>query len=190
VTAVTISREQHGYAAARLAAAGLEAVILDRDYRDTEGRYDRVVSIEMVEAVGEANWPRYFAILRQRMKPEARAIIQAITIAEPHFERYRAGADFIQRYIFPGGMLPTAAAMKRCADTAGLAFEPVLHFGQSYARTLRLWRERFEAACPQVAALGHDARFQRMWRYYLAYCEAAFAENAVDVGLYRLRPVR
>jgi cyclopropane-fatty-acyl-phospholipid synthase len=189
VTGITISREQLAYARERLEAAGREVWLLDRDYRDTEGHYDRVVSIEMIEAVGERHWPDYFAILRQRMKPRARALIQAITIAEPYYWRYRAGADFIQRYIFPGGMLPTVHAMKQHAHSAGLSFEPLTNFGGSYARTLRLWRDRFEAAWPQIAVLGFDEKFRRMWRYYLAYCEAGFREGAIDVGLYRLQPV-
>jgi cyclopropane-fatty-acyl-phospholipid synthase len=189
VTGITISREQLAYAQERLGMAGLAARLLDRDYRDTGGHYDRVVSIEMIEAVGERHWPDYFAILRQRMKPKAQAVIQAITIAEPYYRRYRVGADFIQRYIFPGGMLPTVPAMKQRAHDAGLSFEPLIDFGDSYARTLRLWRDRFEAAWPQIAVLGFDEKFRRMWRYYLAYCEAGFREGAIDVGLYRLQPV-
>jgi cyclopropane-fatty-acyl-phospholipid synthase len=188
VTAVTISTEQWRHAAARLAGQGLAAVILDRDYRDTTGKYDRLVSIEMIEAVGEAHWRDYFATVRRRLKADGVAILQAITIAEAHYRRYRAGADFIQRYIFPGGMLPTVSAMREHAGMAGLAFEPILGFGDSYTRTLRLWRERFEAAWPEIAALGFDERFRRMWRYYLAYCEAGFAEGAIALGLYRLRP--
>jgi cyclopropane-fatty-acyl-phospholipid synthase len=188
VTAITISPEQCRHATARLAGQGLQAVALDRDYRDTAGKYDRLVSIEMIEAVGEEHWRDYFAVVRQRLKPDGVAILQAITISEAHYRRYRAGADFIQRHIFPGGMLPTGSAMREHATAAGLTFEPILGFGDSYARTLRIWRERFEAAWPDIAKLGFDARFRRMWRYYLAYCEAGFAEGAIDVGLYRLRP--
>lgn len=163
VTGITISREQLAYARGRLASAGLEARLLDRDYRDTEGRYDRIVSIEMIEAVGEKNWPDYFAILRRRLAPGGLAVLQAITIAEPYYRRYRAGADFIQRYIFPGGMLPLARLMRRDACGAGLSIEPLINFGDSYARTVRLWRDRFEAAWPQIAGLGFDERFRRMW---------------------------
>jgi cyclopropane-fatty-acyl-phospholipid synthase len=189
VTGITISREQLTYARRRLTKAGLTASLLDQDYRDTTGHYDRIVSIEMIEAVGEAHWGDYFDIIRQRLKPGGIAVLQAITIAAPYFWRYRAGSDFIQRRIFPGGMLPTMRAMEQRATAARLSFERVSTFGDSYTRTLQLWRDRFEAAWPRIIELGFDERFRRMWRYYLAYSEAGFAEKVIDVGLYRLRPV-
>ena len=141
----------------------------------------------MIEAVGEARWPHYFETLRARLKPGGVAVIQAITIAPENFAGYRRRVDFIQRYVFPGGMLPTDAIMREQAHSQGLTFERHESFGQCYARTLKDWRDRFEAKWPEIAGLGFDNRFRRLWRYYLAYCEAAFAEKAINVGVYRLR---
>ena len=189
VTGITLSQEQLVHC--RDEAERLE--IPDRwdfrleDYRDTEGTYDNIVSIEMIEAVGEEYWPEYFATLHDRLAPGASAVIQAITIAEEHFEAYRNATDFIQRYIFPGGMLPTADAIRRHANEAGLVVDHEENFGASYARTLREWRNRFEAAWLQIEKLGFDNRFRRLWRYYLTYCEAGFENDDIDVGLYRLR---
>ncbi len=141
----------------------------------------------MIEAVGEENWPLYFATIAERLKPGGVGVIQAITIREDAFERYRRNPDFIQRYIFPGGMLPTIPLMQQRAESAGLSFEIVERFGLSYAATLREWRCRFDAAWPRIAALGFDERFRRMWLYYLTYCEVGFEHGLIDVGLYRMR---
>ena len=183
VTAITISPAQHDFAARRLQAEGLaERVDLRlQDYRDLEGGFDRIVSIEMLEAVGEKYWPRYFAMLRDRLVPGGRAALQVITIADDLFEAYRKDVDFIQRYIFPGGLLPSPGRLMDQARRAGLAWRGCERFGQHYARTLAIWRRSFEAAWPQVDALGFDERFQRMWRYYLAYCEAGFETGRIDV---------
>jgi cyclopropane-fatty-acyl-phospholipid synthase len=188
-TGITISKEQLAWTQTRLQAGRLDSLASARfqDYRDTSGTWDRVASIEMVEAVGEAYWQGYFDVIASRLKPGGVAVIQAITIAEQHFEEYRRTPDFIQRYIFPGGMLPTSSAMARCAMASGLSFEPVLLFGSCYARTLREWRARFNGAWPQIRELGFDERFRRMWDYYLAYCAAGFDRRAIDVGLYRFR---
>jgi cyclopropane-fatty-acyl-phospholipid synthase len=182
VTGLTISREQLDYARRRL---GDRAEIRFQDYRDTAERFDAIASIEMIEAVGEANWPTYFRVLHDRLKPGGNAAVQAITISERLFPGYRAKADFIQRYIFPGGMLPTKSILASQAAAAGLNFETVATFGQDYARTLALWRERFEASWAAVSRLGFDDHFRRRWRYYLCYCEAGFTEGAIDVGVYR-----
>ena len=182
VTGLTISREQLDYARRRL---GDRAEIRFQDYRDTVERFDAIASIEMIEAVGEANWPTYFRVLHDRLKPGGNAAVQAITISERLFPGYRAKADFIQRYIFPGGMLPTKSILASQAAAAGLNFETVATFGQDYARTLALWRERFEASWAAVSRLGFDDHFRRRWRYYLCYCEAGFTEGAIDVGVYR-----
>ena len=184
VTGLTISREQLDYARQRL---GAKAEIRFQDYRDTTERFDAIASIEMIEAVGEANWPTYFGVLRDRLKPGGAAAVQAITIDERHYPDYRARADFIQRYIFPGGMLPTREILAQQAKRAGLQFETVKLFGRDYARTLAMWRERFEAAWTSVSALGFDEAFRRRWNYYLCYCEAGFSEGAIDVGVYRFR---
>ena len=185
VTGITISQEQHDYAAARL--AGTSAEIRLQDYRDTPGQFDGIASIEMIEAVGESHWPTYFQVLHDRLKPGASAAIQAITIDEPFYAEYRRSADFIQRYIFPGGMLPTREILEQQAARVGLSYKPVLLFAHDYARTLAMWRDRFEAAWPKIAALGFDERFRQRWRYYLSYCEAGFAERTIDVGIYRFQ---
>jgi cyclopropane-fatty-acyl-phospholipid synthase len=187
VTGVTVSREQFDWAKTRLADAGLgdRTDIVFQDYRDISGTFDGIVSIEMIEAVGEDHWPQYFNALARHLKPGAAAVLQAITIREQDFDLYRARPDFIQRYIFPGGMLPTPSLMREHAAAAGLTFEPVERFGLSYARTLAMWRDRFEAAWPKIAELGFDEQFRRMWNYYLTYCEVGFEKGVVDVGLYR-----
>ncbi|MBX9925557.1 MAG: cyclopropane-fatty-acyl-phospholipid synthase family protein [Hyphomicrobiaceae bacterium] len=189
VDAITISAEQLAFTQARLARAGLTETARARfcDYRHLHGRYDRIVSIEMIEAVGEENWPVYFKTLSDRLAPGGSAILQAITIDEAHFDAYRRDPDFIQRYIFPGGMLPTVKAMATEAARAGLQFETVERFGVGYARTLAHWRDAFDAAWPNIEGLGFDDRFRRMWRYYLTYCEVGFEAADIDVGLYRLR---
>ena len=191
VKGITISNEQLAYAQKRLQQAGLgeRADIAFTDYRDVTGHFDHIVSIEMIEAVGEDHWPTYFATLRERLKTGGSAVVQAITIREQDFELYRKRPDFIQRYIFPGGMLPTPSILKQQAEAAGLKFETVHVFGQSYAETLRVWRERFFQAWPQIATLGFDDRFKRMGEYYLTYCEVAFERGYTDVGIYRFRRV-
>ncbi len=187
VAGVTLSQEQLAHATKRLAGC---AEFRLQDYRDIEGTFDRIASIEMIEAVGEENWPAYFSMIHDRLKPGGKAVLQAITIDEHIFPKYRRSADFIQRYIFPGGLLPTSTAIRKQAEMAGLRYEKLESFGMSYAKTLRLWRERFEAAWPEIAGQGFNERFRRMWTYYLAYCEAGFSERAIDVGLYRLeKPV-
>ncbi len=189
VKAITISAEQLAGARERIAAANLadrvEACF--EDYRDTTGAFDRIVSIEMIEAVGEENWPLFFSTVGERLRPGGVAVIQAITIREDAFAEYRRNPDFIQRYIFPGGMLPTVQLMRQRAVESNLAFEEVERFGSSYATTLAEWRNRFEAAWPEIAKLGFDERFRRMWLYYLIYCEIGFERGLIDVGLFRLR---
>ena len=192
VTAITISREQLAEASARIAAQGLgdRARVIFQDYRDTEGAFDRLASIEMIEAVGEENWPVYFRTIADRLKPGGVAVIQAITIREDLFEDYRSRPDFIQRYIFPGGMLPTVSAMSEAAGREQLTFETFETFGVSYAATLADWRHRFEMVWPQIEALGFDERFRRMWLYYLVYCEVGFRCGRIDVGIYRMTKPR
>ncbi len=189
VTGLTLSAEQLAHARRRADEEGLAAQLDLRlqDYRDVEGRYDRIVSIEMVEAVGERYWPVYFDTLRERLAPGGVAVVQAITIADAQFERYRRSPDFIQRFIFPGGMLPSVAALEAQAARAGLVIERAESFGASYAATLAEWRRRFLAAWPAIEPLGFDAAFRRLWEYYLCYCEAGFRAGRVDVGLFTLR---
>ncbi len=186
VTGLTLSTEQLDYARDRLARAGLSADLQLRDYREEAGRYDGIASIEMFEAVGEAYWPSYFATLRRCLKPGARVCLQSIVIADDLYPRYRAGSDFIQQYIFPGGMLPSPSVFRAQANVAGLAVINEFRFGLDYARTLATWRARFLARLDDVRALGFDERFVRLWDFYLAYCEAAFARENTDVIQYTL----
>ncbi|HXQ50773.1 MAG TPA: cyclopropane-fatty-acyl-phospholipid synthase family protein [Stellaceae bacterium] len=188
VTGLTLSHEQRDYAIERLARAGHSARVEIRlqDYRDAQGRYDRIASIEMIEAVGAQHWGTYFARLRELLKPGGSAVLQAITIADQRFDSYRRCPDFIQRYIFPGGMLPSPSVLRKETARAGFALIEGPRFSSSYARTLALWQERFQAAWPAISGLGFDRSFKRMWEYYLAYCEAGFRAGTLDVGLYRL----
>jgi cyclopropane-fatty-acyl-phospholipid synthase len=183
VTAITLSKEQHDFARRRVFAEGLaERVSVELcDYRDVKGRFDRIASIEMIEAVGEAYWPVFFAKLAESLAPGGRAALQAITIDEALFPRYRRSADFIQKHVFPGGMLPSAAALRSEGERAGLAWLGAEGFGSHYAETLAAWRRRFHAAWDRIAALGFDERFRRLWTYYLAYCEGGFRAGNIDV---------
>jgi cyclopropane-fatty-acyl-phospholipid synthase len=183
VTGITISREQLEYARARLERAGLaDRVDLQfRDYRDIEGKYDHIVSIEMIEAVGERYWPDYFAALKRHVAPGGSALVQAIVIADSFFEGYRNRPDFIQTYIFPGGMLLSPQRIAEQCRRAGLKIAELYSFGLDYAHTLETWLGRFDGVADQVATLGFDERFRRMWRFYLAYCAAGFPTRRTDV---------
>jgi len=183
VTGLTLSAEQLDHARKRLGAA---AAIELRDYRDERGRYDAVVSIEMIEAVGERWWPAYFAKIAEVLPAGGRALVQAIVIRDELFARYRTGSDFIQKYIFPGGMLPSPARFEFEAAAAGLRVAEAHRFGPDYARTLAEWRRRFLARWGEARALGYDERFRRLWEFYLAYCEAGFATGSTDVVQYLL----
>lgn len=189
VTAITISNEQHAFAAERIQSAGLNEKVEIRlqDYRDVDGRFDRIASIEMFEAVGETYWPVYFGKLGDMVKPGGLIGLQIITIADRYYEAYRRGADFIQRHIFPGGMLPSPSALHQQFEHAGLQKLSETTFGQDYARTLATWNDRFQAAWPELTQLGFDQRFRRLWQYYLAYCEAGFKCGWTDVCQLSLR---
>jgi cyclopropane-fatty-acyl-phospholipid synthase len=184
---LTLSTEQKLWADRLLEKNATRAAIALQDYRDETGRFDGIVSIEMFEAVGERYWDDYFETLRRCLKPGGRALIQTITIDPRLFERYRRSTDFIQQYIFPGGMLPSPQAFIQCAQKHGLVTERQLFFGHDYARTLAEWARRFEIQRSDIEHMGFDARFQRMWRFYLAYCEAGFSEGNIDVGQFTLR---
>jgi len=183
VTGLTISKEQLEFARKRMFEQGLadKVDIQYRDYRDESGTYDRVASIEMFEAVGEEYWPTFFSKVRDVLREGGRAGLQIITIADDHFEGYRRNADFIQRYIFPGGMLPSPTALMKQFEAAGLSYVGESRFGLDYAHTLNEWMQRFESAWDKVRIQGFDERFRRMWRYYLAYCEAGFRAGNIDV---------
>ena len=183
VVGLTISKQQRDFAQKRIQQAGLaeRVEIKLQDYRDERARYDRIASIEMIEAVGEKFWPKYFSQLRDRLLPGGLAGIQAITIQDSMFPQYRREVDFIQRYIFPGGMLPSPQILKTLGERFDL---PVIRehiFGEDYAKTLATWRNNFRAAWPNLKLLGFDERFRRLWEYYLAYCEAGFLSGNIDV---------
>jgi cyclopropane-fatty-acyl-phospholipid synthase len=183
VVGLTISAEQRDFAQARLQAAGLNDRVEIRlqDYRDERDRYDRIASIEMIEAVGEQFWPKYFCQLRDRLLPGGLAGIQAITIQDSLFHSYRREVDFIQCYVFPGGMLPSPQILRSLGERFGLPVIRERIFGQDYAKTLASWRSNFRAAWPHLIPLGFDDRFRRLWEYYLAYCEAGFLSGNIDV---------
>jgi cyclopropane-fatty-acyl-phospholipid synthase len=190
LTGVTLSSEQLAWARARLDAAGAtdRADLRLQDYRDIDdGPYDAVVSIEMFEAVGREYWSSYFETVQRQLVPGGRACIQTITIRDDLFERYLRSTDFIQQYIFPGGLLPSRAAFRAEVAKAGLEVVDEFAFGRDYAETLRRWRADFLARDGQVRQLGFDTRFQRIWEFYLAYCEAAFDTGNTDVVQFTLR---
>jgi cyclopropane-fatty-acyl-phospholipid synthase len=190
VTGLTLSREQASFANARLQQAGLaeRADILLQDYRDCRGKFTKIVSIEMFEAVGQENWALYFDRLRQLLAPGGEALIQVITIDEGRFAHYRNHADFIQSYIFPGGMLPSIPAFESAATKSGLVTKDRFLFGSDYERTLLLWDKAFRANWQRIATLGFDERFFRLWHYYLQYCAVGFRAGRLDVAQFRLAP--
>ncbi len=183
VTGITISKEQLKYARQNLADAGLsdKSDLQLIDYRDLEGKFDKIVSIEMFEAVGQAYWPTYFEAVSGLLKPGGRAAIQSITIDHSAFEAYRTQPDFIQRYIFPGGMLPSMTLLEDPVDKAGLQLVEANGYAVHYARTLAAWRTRFQEAWPDLARGKFDTRFKRMWELYLSYCEGGFRAGMIDV---------
>ena len=183
VTGLTISKEQLEFAQNRISNAGLEDRVELRfqDYRDETGKYDQIASIEMFEAVGEKYWPTYFGKIRHCLKPGGKAGLQIITINEPGYETYRSRPDFIQRYIFPGGMLPSLSALERSTSQQGLSLESEISFPQDYARTLREWQSKFQSRWKDIQQLGFDHRFKRMWEFYLYYCEAGFDTESISV---------
>jgi len=183
VTAITISEEQYAFAKQRMFEAGLteRAKVRLVDYRDVDGRFDRVASIEMFEAVGERYWPSYFGKVAETLKPGGRAGLQIITIRDEYFEEYRSRADFIQKYIFPGGMLPSEERLKKVTEKAGFAWTRIERFGHDYAETLAAWQRQFDAAWPEIRPLGFDERFRKLWKFYLSYCEAGFRTERTNV---------
>jgi len=188
VTGITLSPSQLRWAenAAEKTDKADRIKLKLQDYRDVKGQFDNIVSVEMFEAVGEAYWPSYFGTLKRCLKPGGRAVLQIISIEENRFDTYRRKADFIQKYVFPGGFLPSDSALEKAVGQAGLKLTEKELFGQSYALTLAEWRQRFHARWQTISLLGFDERFRRMWDYYLCYCEAGFAEGTINVGLYTI----
>ncbi len=178
VTGLTLSLSQQGYADARLDG---RAEIRLQDYRRTEGRFDNIVSIEMIEAVGERYWPVYFAKLKALLARQGRAVLQLITVQDDYFDTYRKGSDYIRQHTFPGGMLLSDRVITRQAEAAGLSVRDRFSFGQDYARTLAIWQSRLEAKADRILALGHDEAFLRSWRYYLGICSGSFLTGQTNV---------
>lgn len=188
LTGVTLSHEQLAWARDRLTTAGLAADLRLQDYRDiADEPFDAVVSIEMFEAVGREYWDGYFRTVHDKLKPGGRACIQSITIRDDLFDRYVKSTDFIQQYIFPGGLLPSPQVFEKMAREAGFEVVKRLAFGPDYAETLRRWRSAFDREIDQVRAQGFDERFVRIWTFYLVYCEAAFDSGNTDVMQFTLR---
>jgi cyclopropane-fatty-acyl-phospholipid synthase len=182
LTGLTLSPAQLEWAQKRVPETDLRL----QDYRDLDERFDHVVSIEMFEAVGERWWPTYFRTVAKALKPGGRAVVQSITIRDDLFPSYRKGTDFIQQYIFPGGMLPSREAFRAAAARQGLVVRQEYAFGEDYARTLAEWRQAFEARWPEIQTLGFDETFRRLWRLYLCYCEAGFRAGNIDVVQFEL----
>ncbi|NIL97946.1 MAG: methyltransferase domain-containing protein [Planctomycetales bacterium] len=185
VTTTTISREQYAVVCQRVRQAGLEdqVTVVLSDYRDLQGRYDKLVSVEMIEAVGHEYLPQFFRVCSRHLKPDGMMLLQAITISDDRYDQYRCGVDFIQRYIFPGGCLPSLGRIRAALDSVGdLNIGHSEEFGQHYARTLCHWRRRFLAARQRLVELGFDEPFVRMWEFYFCYCEGGFRENLIDVS--------
>ncbi|MFQ6552129.1 class I SAM-dependent methyltransferase [Aestuariibius insulae] len=183
VTGLTISKEQYDFSRDRIRKAGLEDQVEIRmqDYRDEQGKYDGIASIEMFEAVGEKYWPTYFSKVNDCLKPGGRATLQIITVQDARWEVYRKGVDFVQKYIFPGGMLPSRGALLDQVEAAGLKLAHSVEFGESYSQTLRRWHDTFNERWDQIADMGFDGRFRRMWNFYLCSCAATFHSGNCDV---------
>jgi cyclopropane-fatty-acyl-phospholipid synthase len=184
VTTVTVSREQATWVEERIAERGLGDRVTVRleDFARTTGTYDAVVSIEMIESIPRPRWPEYFGVLGARLAPGGRVGLQAITVGDRHWASSNANPDFIRRYVFPGGQVPSPGVLRADAQGAGLRLTARQGYGSSYARTLAEWRRRFDAAWPTIADLGFDERFKRMWQYYLSYCEGGFRSGRTDVS--------
>ena len=185
VTTTTLSAEQHALATARVHAAGLQdrVTVLMQDYRDLQGQFDKLVSIEMIEAVGAEFLGTYLATLQRLLKPDGLALLQSITIEDHRYEQARRSVDYIKRYVFPGSFIPSLSAILAAKTRASdLQLVAQQDFGHSYALTLRAWRQRFLAQLPAVQAQGFDARFCRLWEFYLAYCEGGFLERSIGVS--------
>ncbi|MEL6294788.1 MAG: cyclopropane-fatty-acyl-phospholipid synthase family protein [Pseudomonadota bacterium] len=189
VTGLTISEEQFKYAQQRIEKAGLSEMVDFKlqDYRDENGTYDGIASIEMFEAVGQRYWPVYFKTVRERLKPGKNATLQIITVQDKRWHIYQRGVDFVQKYIFPGGMLPSPSALREQIAKAGFAVERSVEFGQSYNITLRRWHDTFNEKWDEIAHMGFDERFRRMWNFYLTSCAATFESANCDVTQITIR---
>ncbi len=191
VTAITISKEQFEFTKKRIEKNGLNKSIDVKliDYRKIKGSFDRIISIEMIEAVGEKYWPIYFNQIKKLLKPNGNAAIQVITIDDKYFDDYKKFPDFIQKYIFPGGMLPSISALEKPIQQSGLKIDKIDSFGKDYSSTLSIWSKQFNSAWPKISKLGFDNRFHRMWNLYFSYCEGGFNSGSIDVKQIKLSPI-
>ncbi len=184
VTTTTLSQQQYNYTQQQVKQQGLEdrVTLLLKDYRDLDGQYDKLVSVEMIEAVGHQFFPSYFKKLEQLLKDDGRMLIQAITISDQRYDQYRKSVDFIQRYIFPGGCLPSVSEMtKHLKKQTSMTVTRLTDYGHHYAQTITDWTERFHEATSQLVEMGYDMDFQRLWDFYLAYCEGGFREGTIGL---------
>jgi cyclopropane-fatty-acyl-phospholipid synthase len=178
---ITLSKEQLDFAHKRLSNYGERSNLEIKDYREVDQKYDHIVSIEMFEAVGKEYWQTYFEMLKRSLNPGGKIVLQIITIKDQYYDLYQRRADFIQRYIFPGGMLPSDSILTELVNKNKLSISNRISFGQDYGETLARWEQQFKKVIPEMEALGYDKRFQRMWLYYLGYCQAGFEEERIDV---------
>jgi len=181
VHGITLSEEQLAYAKNRLTAHEANALLEIKDYREVDQQYDHIVSIEMFEAVGESYWKTYFDMLKRSLKPGGKIVLQIITIKDEYYDLYQRRADFIQRYIFPGGMLPSDSILDGLVKQNDLQIQNRISFGHDYKETLARWETQFKQVIPELESLQYDKRFQLMWLYYLGYCQAGFEEERIDV---------
>ena len=192
ITAITISKQQFEFAQNRIIESGLKTEVNIKliDYRKIKGKFDRIISIEMLEAVGEKYWPIYFHQIRRLLNSNGKAAIQVITIDDKYFKSYKKFPDFIQKYIFPGGMLPSIPALEKPIKDSGLKIEKIESFGKDYASTLSIWRKHFNRAWPEISKQGFDKKFYRMWNLYFSYCEGGFRSGSIDVKQIKLSPIK
>ena len=192
VTSITVSKKQYEYTKNKIKQTNpkINPKVLLEDYRNIKGKFDKIVSIEMFEAVGENYWPIFFQQIKNLLKPNGAAALQVITINDEYFQNYRRYPDFIQKYIFPGGMLPSISSLEEPISNAGLKLISVKGFGKDYANTLAIWRKRFNQAWPEISKLGFDQKFKRMWNLYLCYCEGGFRAGSIDVNHLKIIPIK
>ena len=189
VDAITISKEQYNYTASKIQKEGLgeRVAVQFKDYREVNNTYSNIVSIEMFEAVGKKYWPSYFNVIKNSLSENGKAALQIITINENRAKNYQTRPDFIQQYIFPGGMLPTKKQLEIGAKDVGLKCLEVLSFGNSYAKTLSIWNSQFQSSWNDVSRYGFDNKFKRMWEYYFSYCETGFLSSSTDVSHFLIK---
>ncbi len=189
VDAITISKEQYNYTASKIQKEGLgeKVAVHFKDYREVDQKYSNIVSIEMFEAVGKKYWYNYFDVIQNSLSENGKGALQIITINEKRADEYQTRPDFIQQYIFPGGMLPTKKQLEISAKDVGLKCLEILSFGKSYAKTLNIWNSQFQESWNDVSTFGFDNKFKRMWEFYFSYCETGFLSSSTDVSHFLIK---